>query len=1102
MHRFKVTYLILTPFFFLIFNKLQAQDTTFFHKKFFAAVTDTLQVDTLPLVPNSVKILRNNKSLQDSFKVIWYKSLIIFKHQTDSVTIIYRTFPFQLPKTQPQHVTLLPLPMQIAGEQLPKPNFDNGSNIQTMGKISRGISFGTNTEPTLTSNLSLRLSGQLTDKIKIEAVIADNTLGQSQMAQTYSLQDFDRSQINVYFPNSKLSAGDIRINQNLGPFVRYERAIKGLMFNYADSSSTISLGLGVQKGTFRRQKFMGQDANQGPYRLTGNNNEEFIVIISGSERVYVDGQIKQRGRDKDYLIDYSRAEITFTANCPITKDSRIIVEFEYWTTKFAKSTMLLSYSQNIEQVKLYAGFLRTGNNPASAATFFNKEQLLFLAKLGDSTQNALWDAADSVGSGKGMYCKRDTVWNGKVYKIYVYAKGAKCAAWNVSFSYVGHGHGDYMLDYSNTNDRIFRWIGPNLGSYVAEKKLQAPSRKQAIVIGGNWETKGWNVGANLTFGHKDLNLFSSLDDEDDNSLSYNLSLQKDIALNFFCFDSLILNASYNKISKRLPRFNRFLPVEFDRDWDIDKISGDLQLFDFKATAIGKNRNISLNGQKLIFQDYNGQKFDASYNQNSKKWLADIWTSYNSSKSYSRDANFLRSHQVLAYKLGKMQIGWNFDGEKNIFQADSLLSSSYAFAQGGIFWTYGDSINTLLKISLTQRQDFTTENQKLIHTYTTNTAAIGWSKNTNVFTQNLKLIYRQLTTPDDSKNNIILQNNSNLRISRWLIFNTFLQSQNGSQPILEFHFVQVPTGSGQYEWIDFNKDGKQQIDEFQITNFPDKARYIKITLPSNHYIHVIDNKLNLSLNLQPFVAKSSFLYKIINKFSDNLALNLEQKNTHGFLSIQSSDTNNVFHNYQVINRLNFKLTENTALLLISQWLDNKNLLLGGYQAQFQRQNSLNFKITPTINSTIIAQVLSGKQKMKSQLFAQNNYEFSNLGANLQYTVTQNINSISLNSKILRKTTLSNIKLRTIELNVTLNKHLHNNTNVSASIKYINNKLIGTTGNLLNYVLMNGFGQGNNIDASLTATVELIKNLVLNVTYTLRLTNSHAVQLINFQVTGLF
>ena len=100
-----------------------------------------------------------------------------------------------------------------------------------------------------------------------------------------------------------------------------------------ENKSVVDLSGGVSLSEFHRIRFQNVGGNQGPYRLTGKNGEQFITIISGSEQVYIDGILMKRGENQDYIINYNTGEITFTSFRPIFKQNFITISLKFTKQK-------------------------------------------------------------------------------------------------------------------------------------------------------------------------------------------------------------------------------------------------------------------------------------------------------------------------------------------------------------------------------------------------------------------------------------------------------------------------------------------------------------------------------------------------------------------------------------------------------------------------------------------------------------------------------------------------------------------------------------------------------------------------------------------------
>jgi hypothetical protein len=83
---------------------------------------------------------------------------------------------------------------------------------------------------------------------------------------------------------------------------------------------------------------------------------------------------------------------------------------------------------------------------------------------------------------------------------------------------------------------------------------------------------------------------------------------------------------------------------------------------------------------------------------------------------------------------------------------------------------------------------------------------------------------------------------------FITLQTLYETQTGNLPQQEFTYIEVEPGKGFYEWIDFNSNGIQELDEFVIAQFQDQAIYVRVLLPNLTFIKTNQNKLSQTVNL--------------------------------------------------------------------------------------------------------------------------------------------------------------------------------------------------------------------------------------------------------------
>ena len=468
------------------------------------AATGLVSLDTLSVVPRTVFIRNFDSSYYTIDEVnstlLWKKAI-----NTDSIDISYRVFPSRLNSIARRFAfdsiknNFIAEKPAIAHNGANADKLFNFGDVNYNGSFGRSISVGNTQDAVFNSQLNLQINGIIGDSIQIAAAISDNNIPVQPDGTTQQLNEFDKIFLEFKKKDWQIDLGDIDLRQNDAYFLKFYKRLQGISYQQnfnidKNITNSILLSGAIAKGKFARNILAVQEGNQGPYRLQGNNNELYFVVLAGTEKVFIDGVQVQRGEDQDYIINYNTAEITFMPRRMITKDTRVQVEFEYADHNFLNSMLYASNTTNFgNKFKLNISAYTNAdakNSPINQTLDVPQKQ--FLANLGDSIQNAFYPVAakDSFSASQILYKKIDTIYNGQHDSVYVYSTNADSAKYSLSFIETGINKGNYIPAYTAANGKVYQWVAPvngiPQGSYEAAAYLVSPKKQTVISVGGEY----------------------------------------------------------------------------------------------------------------------------------------------------------------------------------------------------------------------------------------------------------------------------------------------------------------------------------------------------------------------------------------------------------------------------------------------------------------------------------------------------------------------------------------------------------------------------------------------------------------------------------------
>jgi hypothetical protein len=728
---------------------------------------------------------------------------------------------------------------------------------------------------------------------------------------------------------------------------------------------------------------------------------------------------------------------------------------------------------------------------------------------------------DTFSLGTILYEKIDTVFNGGIMDtIFVFSNDSNKELYSLSFVEVGFGNGNYIQDLNNSsNGRVFRWVAPDSatgalqGQFLAAVFLVTPKKQQIITIGADYAISPKTmVRTEMAMSVLDVNTFSSKDKGNDKGFAGRIIVNNIKPFSGAKARVLKTDLYFERVQKDFRPIERLRNVEFNRDWglpfnatpaDENIFSASVGLMDkanhtikYIFSGYVRSDNYKAFRNSIVHQgDMRGWKFSNQFNYTSIndskqsgffiRPVIDINKQLKNFKNYQLGMIYFLEHNELKYKL-----------------YDSLNLTSFSFDTWQAYFKSPDNLPNKWGISYFTRSDKYPFGNKLIRT--------DRSQNINVFTELMRsehhqfrfnTTFRKLNIIDSmhtsSKPDATILGRIEYNTNIWkggISGNALYELGTGQEPRRDFTYLEVPAGQGVYTWIDYNNDGIQQLNEFEIARFPDQATFIRVFTPTTQFIKANYLQFNYSVTINPRAAinpaKAKGIEKLLTRVYFQSALQINQKKIADGLST-FNPFENPFGDTSLITLS--KLFSNTFSFnrFSTIWgLDINNIRSSGraflsYGFETRKLNDWSMRGRFNIGKKFTIDMIA--RNLVNELFTPefNNRNFRVEGKSLEPRFTYTKGTVLrvqagyiMDSK---KNTSGTEKSTTNSFNTEAKYNVLSNTSLTARFTYSQIEYNASPNTTVSYVMLEGLLPGKNFLWTLDLTQRLTSFLELNFQY---------------------
>ena len=1004
-------------------------------------------------------------------------------------------------------------------QQRPTGSLIESPGLEYDGALTRGFSLGNNQSLVFDSELNLQLGGNIGDGYEIRAAITDNNLPIQPDGTTRQLQEFDKVFIEIKKDQHSILAGDFDAIQPPGYFMRYNRKLKGAQYSYhgnrIDDPWKIRGSAAISRGNFTRQDIIPSEGNQGPYPLRGENGELFIVILAGSEKVYLDGVLLTRGEDADYIMDYNQSEITFTRNILINSRHRITVEFEYAQFNFQKSHNALEVRYEKEKLVTYFNFFQENDSKSVTGDLeLTPEDLNLLQMAGDEgdqfVKSGIREAPEGYQTNSILYSLEDTLVNSILYpEVLVWSTDPQKAIYVVTFSEVGTGNGDYVISANpSPNGRVYEWVAPDpvtgsgKGNFAPIIPLQAPQQKQMLTGGGELKFgKSGILTGEIGLSRQDFNRYSSLDDDDNTGIAIKLNLQNTFSL--FKRWNFTPRAGYESSGTHFRPLDPYRNPEFARDWNISQTnltsSEHLPMAGFRI-ARGPLKYVQYQYDGLFRgNEYEGHRHQGQILFDTSGWKLNGQMSLMSSQSLLHNSAFLRPNITIERVLrqeGDWRIGiqyWEDKNETRDRDTDTLTSGSFLHNRGTLYLKNNPEAMLHLIIGYVQeRPKFPRQN-----TFNLLERVSEWNVGGHWNTlKNFKLEYtlkrrssEQLIDPSGGRSTNLLGRldwKADL-IKKAVRWNAGYEIGNGQEPKIEFKYIKVQKGEGLYTWVD-DGDGIEEVNEFELAPFADEGEYIKLSVINNEFIRTRTLALQQTLNFDlKNIKATGVLSKIAltSNYQLNRKIREEEESAYWNPFYTSYPDTSVLGYTSLLRNILYWNRSSTAYDIQVGQVRVRNQLLqtSGYEIRESDDLTLRWRLSLQKKLDLVLNGRTGKRENRSQFFDTKNFTLSQteFGPEVNFILKEKTRLTGTYALMVQDNLSGTEKFESHKFSLEAVWRKNTSTDIRAQVSLISIDYTPAGNMNVDFAMLQGLREGKNVLWNLQFNTRITKTLILTMMY---------------------